>query len=419
MEYRLLIARRYLRGSRSLVSRITAVSVIGVAVGVASLIVVLSVMNGFFRFVRDMLVSFDPHVRIEAVDPDGISGADSLAAWAATFDGVRSAAPFVEGKAMLSTETGFSVNKVVIVRGIVPDPASEMQAAIDATGYGRFDLERREGLGGILLGRSLGERLALTPGGGGLEASRVSLLSAAAIERRLTQPIGASPAFPFEVRALYALQAAFDENYVFVSLADAQRLFRTGRKASGIDLRLDDLDAAGDVKEALEAALDPRVYSVATWYDLQKSLYDVMRLEKWGASLVLGLIVLVAAFNVIASLTMIVIQKRRDVGILRAMGVPAEGIRAIFLTQGLLIGVVGAGAGLVAGLGLSLLQARFGFVKLSSDDAFLIDAYPVAIEGMDVFVVAAIALVLCVTAAIYPARRASSIEPARAVAAEG
>lgn len=419
MDYRFQIARRYLRSGRSLVSKITAISVTGVAVGVAALIVVLSVMNGFFLFVRDMLVSFDPHVRIVSVEPEGLSRPDSLVSWAMAVDGVVSAAPYVEGKALLSPNLAADVNKVVIVRGVEDRGSTEMHAAVDRTGYGSFDLERRAGRPGIVIGRSLGDRLALTPGGGGLDPSRVSLLSAASIERILTTPMGASPGLPFDVRGLYELQAVFDENYVFVSLSDAQRLFRMGRKVSGIDLRLTDLEQAERVKQELQQRLPDGPYEVRTWYDLQKSLYDVMRLEKWGASLILGLIVLVAAFNIVGSLTMIVIQKRRDVGVLRAMGATRADIRRIFLAEGLLIGAIGSGAGLILGLGLSVLQDRFGLVKLSTEDSFLIDAYPVAIQAGDVAIVAAMALLLCVSASVYPAWRAASIEPSQAVAADG
>ena len=417
MDYRFQIARRYLRSGRSLVSKITAISVTGVAVGVAALIVVLSVMNGFFLFVRDMLVSFDPHVRIISVEAEGLSQPDSLVSWASAMEGVISAAPYVEGKALLAPDVVADVNKVVIVRGVEAGGSPEMQAAVERTGYGSFDLERRAGRPGIVIGRALGDRLALTPGGGGLDPSRVSLLSAASIERLLTTPVGASPGLPFDVRGLYELQAVFDENYVFVSLSDAQRLFRMGRRVSGIDLRLQDLELAERVKQQLQQRLLDGPYEVKTWYDLQKSLYDVMRLEKWGASLILGLIVLVAAFNIVGSLTMIVIQKRRDVGVLRAMGATRADIRRIFLAEGLLIGAIGSGAGLLFGLGLSLLQARFGLIKLSTEDSFLIDAYPVAIQAGDVAIIAAMALVLCVSASIYPAWRAASIEPSQAVAA--
>jgi len=154
---------------------------------------------------------------------------------------------------------------------------------------------------------------------------------------------------------------------------------------------------------------------VETWYDLKKSLYDVMQLEKWGASAILMLIVLVAAFNIVGSLTMVVIQKRRDVGVLQAMGVSRKDIRAIFLVEGLFIGVLGTGVGLALGLGLALLQKYFELVPMAQAESFLIDAYPVSVLWTDVVLVASIALGLCVLASLYPAARAAAIEPAQAI----
>lgn len=416
MDYRLLIARRYLAGRRqvSLISVITGISVSGVALGVAALIVVLSVMNGFYDFVRDLLVSLDPHVRIVSTEARGLQGADSLRALALQLPHVEQATPYVEGKALIVVEGGSGVNKVVIVRGVDPATFQGDERLQAEAGFGTFDLARHGGRPGIVVGMSLGQRLGLLPGDDA-SASRVALLSAPALERLLTQVLGGAPLVPFQVRGLYELQPAYDESHVFVALDEAQRLFRLGSRVSGVELRLDDLDRAEAVKAALEARLPADRFRVLTWYDLQRSLYDVMQLEKWGASLILALIIVVAAFNIVGSLTMVVIEKRRDIGVLQAMGVSRRGVRSIFLLEGLLIGSVGAGAGLVAGLGLALLQKHFRLVPLASAESFVIDAYPVSIHAFDVVLVVGVALSLCVLAALYPAYRAAAIEPAEAV----
>lgn len=421
MDYRSLIARRYLTSPRSvsLISRITAISVAGVALGVAALIVVLSVLNGFFVFVRDMLISYDPHVRIVAVQERGFVADDSLMGVVFSAPGVQSAMPYVEGKAMLISDSDSDVNKVVVVRGIHASDLSPEDGLITGTTFGAFDVARRDGRPGIVLGRRLGERMLLSPGGGSGPPSRVALLSAPAIERMYSRVLSSSPIRQFEVRGLFQLETVFDESHAFVDLVEAQSLFRMGRSVSGIDIRLADLDDADDAKAFLAERLDGAKYRVQTWYDLQKSLYDVMQLEKWGASIVLMLIVVVAAFNIVGSLTMIVIEKRRDVGVLRAMGVPTKGIRRIFLTEGFLIGGVGAGLGGVLGLGLAWLQLEFGFVSLAGAENFLIDAYPVSIRWMDVTMVVSLAMGLCILAAWYPARRAAAIEPAAALRADG
>ncbi|WP_279323079.1 ABC transporter permease, partial [Rhodothermus marinus] len=177
-------------------------------------------------------------------------------------------------------------------------------------------------------------------------ASQVGLLSAPALEQLLTQPLAPPPLVRFEVRGLYQLTSGYDESHVFVALEEAQRLFRMGDRIDGIALRLDDVSRAAALKARLEQQLDTTRYRVQTWYDLQRGLYDVMRLEKWGASLILALIVVVAAFSIVGALTMVVIEKRRDIGVLQAMGLSRKRVRQVFLLAGLLIGVAGAGLGL-------------------------------------------------------------------------
>ena len=424
MDFRLLIARRYLASRRrvSLISVITGISIGGVAVGVAALVVVLSVMNGFFDVVRDLLVSYDPHVRIEAVGGAGLDDPDSLLAVARQAPGVVSATPYVEGKALLTADGGGTLNQVITVRGV--DPAALDDRVTAALTGGTFSLARGDGGGlpGVVMGGALAGRTGVYPGSGdgpaALSGSRVSLLSASALERALAlYPFGLPSQRTFEVRGTFELEPAYDETHVFVGLEEAQRLFRMEQAVSGIDLRLADLDAAGDVRDALAARLDGRRFAVRTWFDLQGSLYGVMRLEKWAASAILGLIIVVAAFNIVGALTMIVIEKQRDLGALQAMGASRRDVRRIFLLEGLLVGGLGAGLGLAAGLALAVGQDVFGWVKLAEAGSFVIDAYPVSIRALDVGAIALGAVGLCALAAVYPAARASAVEPARAVQA--
>ena len=415
MDYRFQIARRYLASRRevSLISIITGISMTGVTLGVAALIVVLSVMNGFYDFVRDLLVSVDPHVRIVDTEARGIGNADSLLTVARSVDHVAGASPYVEGKALLLPPEGAGRRQVVQVRGV---DSTTMGATAPAMAAGTFDVGRSAaGRPGIVMDVSIGRGLGVVPGRQGGPAGSVGLLSAPAIEQTLTQVFSSPPVRRFEVRGLFEMRAAADRRSVFVDLEEAQRLFRTDGRVTGIDLRLDNLERADAVKARLQERIPADRYAVRTWYDLQQSLYDVMRLEKWGASIILGLIVIVAAFNIVGSLTMVVIEKRRDVGVLQAMGVSRPNIRRIFLLEGALIGAVGTGLGLALGLGLAVLQRRYDLVPMAQAESFLIDAYPVSIQPLDVIVVAAVAFGLCVLAALYPAARAAAIEPARAV----
>ncbi len=416
MDYRLQIARRYLisRKRISLISIITGISTVGVTLGVAALIVVLSVMNGFYDLVRDLMVSVDPHVRIVSTHERGLANADSLVDLVAGEPHVTQAAAYVEGKALLLDRGESGANQIVVVRGVDPERLSGSEL-VQQVQFGAFDVRTQDGTPGLVAGMPLARQLGLVPSGESRSGSTVGLLSAPALERILTQVLGGPPIRRFEVRGLFEMQAATEEDRVFVALAEAQRLFRMGARVSGVELRLDDLERAGAVKQSLQQQLDPQRFTVQTWYDLQKSLYDVMRLEKWGASAILLLIVVVAAFNIVGSLTMVVIQKRRDVGVLQAMGVSRKNIRRIFLLEGALIGVVGTGLGGAIGLGLALLQQYFKLVPMSQAESFMINAYPIAIRAVDVALIAGVALVLCVLAALYPAMRASVIEPARAV----
>ena len=422
-DYRFLIAKRYLVSRRqvSLISIITGISVVGVALGVAALIVILSVMNGFSDVVRGMLIGLDPHIRIVSDEGRSFPQNDSLLLKIKEVEGVTNVATYVQGKALFLHEESTDMNRVVIVKGVEEHEIAGVSEVVDKTDIGRFELTRKEGRPGIVLGLRLGQDLSLFPAteknalpGQNADGSVIKLLSAPGIERLLTSFMSTAPLSSFEVRGLYEMEPVYDETHVFIGLTEAQRLFRMPGEVSGIEVKLNDIEAAEEVKQIMQAQIGAQ-YEVQTWYDLQRSLYEVMELEKWGASLILALIVVVAAFNIVGSLTMVVIEKRHDIGVLKAMGVSSRNIRRIFLIEGALIGVIGTGVGLTIGLGLSILQKSYGIVRLARSESFILDAYPVSIQGLDVSIVVTVSLLLCLLAAVYPAARAAAIEPARAV----
>ncbi len=419
MDFRIFIARRYLLSRKrvTLISVITAISAVGVTIGVAALIVVLSVMNGFFDFVRDLLVSVDPHVRIEAAEGRRMPSPDSVRQVALSIPGVVTATPFAQGKALLAREGGTDVGKVVLVRGVDPELFAD-DPTLSRTGFGSYELSRTAGLPGVVIGIDLARRFGLSPPTGSLGASRIGLLSAADLERRISQPFSGFYLPRFEVRGVYDLESVSDESRVYVAIEEAQRLFRMGSSVTGIEIRLDDLERASEVQAILASRLPGGRFSVKTWSDLQGSLYGVMKLEKWAATLILALIILVAAFNIVASITMVVIEKRRDIGVLQAMGVSRKNVAQIFRLEGMLIGAVGTVSGLVLGLGLALAQKYFELVPLLGADSFLLDAYPVSIRLWDVVAIAAIAMSLSIVASLYPSARAAAVQPAAAVNVE-
>lgn len=405
MNYRLFIARRYLHSRQRipLVTIISGISMAGVAVGVAALIVVLSVMNGFYDVVRDLLVSMDPHVRIVAEPGGGLSQeeADRIADQASQIPQVLSADPYVEGKALLVTAAQSEVNRVVVLRGVAENATGEGLVA------GEFNTSER----GMVMGFSLGQRLGLSPGS---ENNRVVLFSAQGLGQMLTRVFSPPAVREFEVRGLYKLEETYDNTHVFIGIKEAQDLFHLNGAVTGIELRLTDLEQAQQVKQTLDASY-PSGVRIQTWYDLQRSLYDVMRLEKWGASIILVLICVVAAFSIVGSLTMVVVEKKRDIGVLQAMGATSRDIRQLFLVQGGMIGLIGAGTGFVVGLGILLLQKYFQLVPLVGAESFVIESYPVSIQILDLVLILGVSFGLCLIAALYPAWRAARSEPSRAV----
>ena len=245
MDFRWLIARRYLLGRSkvSMISVISGISIAGMALGVASLIVVLSVMNGFYEVVRDMLVSIDPHVRMVSTTGRVIpeSEAAELAAAAMDLQEVEYATQYVEGKALIVQEGGSAINRVMIVRGVESDmPTGDVV-------LGSFDVSQR----GMVMGLGLGQRLGLIPNAEG--ANQVTLFSAQGLARMLTRVFALPRIHQFDVRGLYSLEDTYDNTHVFIGIAEAQELFQLSQAVSGVELRLENLTDAAAVKEQLQA----------------------------------------------------------------------------------------------------------------------------------------------------------------------
>lgn len=399
------IARRYLfsRKHISLISTLTYISIAGVTIGTALLIVVLSVFNGFFDVVKSLLLSFDPDVRIESAESNTFLYSDSLQQQLENIPEIQFISPYVTGKALLSN--GDDATQVVEVKGIDEATFIKMVNIEESISSGVFDLEVRNRKPGIIVHEQLRSELFLDM------SDEIALLSASGMRKALTQ-ITVPRSYRFDVRGAYLVQSVASAPSVYVEIDAARRLFNARNQVTGIDLKLSNSEDAEKLKESLMAAFGDS-YKISTWYDLQKPLYDVMYLEKWGAFIILMIIVVVAVLNIIGSLTMIVIQKQRDIGILISMGFSASKIKSIFRKQGLLIGVIGCGIGGSLGFILCWLQLQYGLIKLSS--AFIIDAYPVDIRLMDIVIILGGSLLLCLAASWFPSKRASAIQPAEAV----
>ena len=402
-----LIASRYLTSRKgiTLVSTLTMISISGITIGTALLIIVLSVFNGFFDVVQQLLLRYDPDIRIESKTERVFNRDLHLENVVSEIPEIIGIAPFIEGKSLLAHRG--SQEKVVLVRGIDPASFFNVVNLDDELSEMERDLSVRRRMPGILVGDQLAGQLGIA-----IE-DRVSLLSAEGIQRSVTS-FAAPRFYTFDVRGTFYLQQVYEGSNVFIELEAAQRLFNRRNGLSGYDLKLTSHEMAEQVKSKIQARINDN-YTVKTWYDLQKPLYDIMNIEKWSAYFILMLIVFVAVLNIVGSLTMIVIQKSRDIGILMSFGYTGTQIRQIFLRQGLLIGLIGCGIGGSVGLALSWIQQRYEIVQLVGADSFIISAYPVSISAVDVSLVLFGSLVLSLLAAWYPAKRASSIDPSETV----
>lgn len=398
-----LIASRYLfsRKHISLISVLTTISIAGITIGTALLIIILSVFNGFFDLIKGLLLSYDPDIRIEAAEERLFTPDAEFTELLEGIPEIRLFSPYLEGKALLAHRG--RTDKVVVVRGVDPSTYFQLIDMDQALVEGDTDLSVRQGRPGIIVGNQLTGQLGIGPG------DRIALLSAEAIQRSVTQFSG--PRFyTFEVRGSFFLREVFEGSVVFVDLVAAQRMYNIRNQVSGFDLRLHQIEDADSVRDQLQAQLGDG-FIVSTWYDLQKPLYDIMNIEKWSAYFILMLIVGVAVLNIVGSLTMIVIQKSRDIGVLMSFGYSPRQIRNIFLRQGLLIGLIGCGIGGALGLAVSWAQQTWGLVQLAGAESFIISAYPVAINPVDVSIVLVGSMLLCLAASWYPAKRAASLIP--------
>lgn len=393
------------QGSRlTLISVLNWLSVTGVMVGTALLIIVLSVFNGFFNVVQSMLLSEDPELRIARAESSSFHSDPEILKWLEPDERVISVYSLVEGRALLVHEDG--ENEVIGIKGA---ESLVQKTGTESTLYpvlsGEEELSVRNRRPGALMTINTVHRFGLNTG------DRFGLITAEGMRRSLTT--FSSPGLrAFELRGVLPDRSITGEEMAVVELAAAQRLFGLGQEINAYQVTLADPDQAERMKQDLLAEFGEE-WEVQTWYDLNRPLYDVMRLEKWSSYAVLMIIVLVAVLNIVGSLTMIVLQKRRDIGVLMTLGLTPEQVRMLFLWHGAVIGVIGGVFGGGLGLLFTYLQDNYGLLKLSS--AFLIDSYPVAVQGSDVALVLFGTLSLCLLASLYPAMRASKVLPAVAV----
>lgn len=405
MGYEFLVARRYLRSRHSVrfITLINVLSIVGIGVGVAALVVVLSVFNGFTSVVTNVLVSFDPHIRIEK--SGGLSDDDlaSVTQFLGKEKEVVGVSPFVTGKAMVVSRL---LSKVVVVRGVDPQTFGSVSGVKEKIVLGAFEIPDT-GQGTVVIGLTLADRLS------GLVGSDVSLVSPYAGAATMN-PFASVPIEKLRITGIFeSNNRDYDANFAFVPLHVGRRLFNMADRYSGIEVRLRSIDATESVATALREQL-PTSFVVQTWYDLHRDLYSVMKIERWIGYILVCLIIAVATFNLLGTMMMSVIEKRRDLGVMRAMGATKRSLSKIYFYQGAWVGFIGTSAGVILGLLLVFLQSEFHLYPLDPT-VYIIPAIPVEVHFMDFVLVGLAAFGLAALAAYLPARRAASIVPIEAI----
>jgi lipoprotein-releasing system permease protein len=407
------IAWRYLRSRRGsrLLSLISVISIGGVIVGVSALIVIIGVMNGLQTDLREKILIGSPDIRVLTFGEDL-----SMSSWRSTLarvkkqGGVRAAAPFVHAQALVNA--GHVYGEGTFVMGIEPDhpglvPVTSIRRTADS---GDFSFRTSSGdTNGVVIGVRLADRLNVHPG-----SDSVSLLSTnlARIDPVTGQPV--PNVLKFEVSGIFETgMYEYDNAYIFMSLASAQRLAQLGQSVTGIEVRTSSREAAPQIASALADTLG-FPYRTEDWQKQNSSLFHALKLEKLGMAFILLLIVLVAAFNIVSTLTMVVTDKTREIGILRAMGMPAQSIRRIFFTQGVVIGLVGTMIGLLLGLATSVAIDHYKLISLDPS-VYFIDHLPVAMDVGDVLLIVLASLLIAALATLYPARQAARLYPVEAI----
>jgi len=413
MRFELFVAARYLRARRrqAVVGLITVISVVGVAAGVAALIIALAITNGMRRDLQQRLVGSTAHVQLMRTAGDGISHWRPLMARLAAVPHVTAVAPGLYGQVLISRGAR---SGGALIKGIVPADEATVGNLLQSVNEGSA-AELAPNTSTVAAGSQLapplviGHELALTLG-----AEVGDSLLVTSPQGELT-PLGLVPRYQrFRVVGIFSSGFyQYDDGYAFMRLTDAQRLFSEPDLVSVISFKIDDLYKAEQVGKAIEAEAGPG-FQTTNWMEQNRELFRAMKLEQDVTFIVLALIVVVAALNILIALTMMVMEKTRDIAVMMSFGVTAEQVRKIFLLQGLLISAVGTVLGLVLGYVVSIVGSHYRFIALDAS-VYSIDYLPFAPRLVDALVVAGVSLGMSLLATIYPSSSAASVLPAEAL----
>jgi lipoprotein-releasing system permease protein len=410
LPYELLIGLRYTRAKRRnhFISFISLISMLGIGLGVAALIVVLSVMNGFQKELRTRILGVASHIQITGISGE-LSDWPTLAAQAMQHPEVKASAPFVQSQAMFAVDGGV---KGSLVRGILPEEEDKVADFRSTIKSGSLD-DLRPGEFGVVLGADLARSLRVFTG------DKVTLIA----PQGSVTPAGVVPRLKsFKVVGIFEVgMYEYDSGLALINLQDAQKLYQMDDRVTGVRLKVDDLFQAPRIARELVRYINADAY-LNDWTKSHANFFRAVQIEKNMMFIILSLIVAVAAFNLVSTLVMAVTDKQADIAILRTLGARPLSIMAIFVVQGALVGFIGLGLGIVGGVALALnidvvvpfIERALG-VHFLSKEVYYISDLPSELLWSDVWGVTLIAFVLALLATIYPSWRASRVNPAEAL----
>ncbi len=401
MSFEHFISARYLRAKEgyTFISLITLLSVAGVAVGVMALIVVISVMSGFESELTSRILGVESHIVLSRK-----SGAFKeyrrVLDYLKSVKGVEAVTPFAEVQTMLRTSKGISG---ALVRGILPESAENVIRTLKPSALSKLNTE--SDAPGIILGRELAINSGIS------EGNPVYLIS----PRGMMSPVGHVPSMK-KFRSAGFFEAGmyeYDGYYAYIHLKEAQKLLHLEDSVTGIEIWLTDIYDADKIGKKILADLGDS-YQTRDWMEKNHNFFSALKLEKTAMFVIMSLIVLVAAFNIASSLIMMVMEKTRDIAILKAMGATDKAIRKIFVFKGMAIGIIGTAMGVILGVGLCVVLKHYQFIKLP-DEVYYITTIPVRMQFWDIGMIAIAALAICFLSTLYPSGQAARLNPIEAI----
>jgi lipoprotein-releasing system permease protein len=405
MQLPLFLAKKFIRSKKEagFLSLISVISIIGIALGVAVLIIALTILDGYEEVIGNKIVNFNSHIKITGFSernlPSYEKGIPDIKEKIG--DQIVSISPFVAKLSIIKSKT---LSEGVLLTGIMPDSNNaDIQKYINK---GKFDIEKKEGLNSIILGKKLADKLFIDVG------DKVTVFS---LRNDRPPSINNPPAIEqFRVTGIYESgMAEYDDLNAYVNMAVEQNLLDLGKQVTGYNIRLKNVSKADSIKQALQDHLRYPYY-VRTIFDVHRNIFTWIDLQKKPIPIVLGLIVLVAVFNIIGTLLMMIIERTSLIGTLKALGAQHKQIVRTFIIQGIYLSIIGIAIGNIIAISFSLLQKHFQLISLPSN-IYFINSVPISIEAFNYILVSGVALILSFAASYIPSRIAAKINPVTAL----